>query len=341
MSLPHLKTMTNFGFETLRESPNTRRKESLFHDIRAEAPHRVNQSRKCRSCDGSPLPYPDDVTVERRPSYKRRNVPSVVAPLGVLLPISSNESNQSVSPFSRTPSPRDSTSPHSAEKVRFRFSPKKEKRRTISPTSPQHQNKFSMAGARRQSCGPRLLVEDADEPRKLITNNNKHNVLCKSLSMNYEFIDQNEEDGSYIPGREYGKVDLLLEYTSDSKLLMVTLIQFKSLQNKRHDIHISPFATICLMPGKIQRQTSPVATNSSETFIFRDICEDQIESLKVRLRLYNKVQGLRRKDFLGEAMMYLQDYSLLQPLHINCDLQEKERNNVSLIKIYYILINPL
>ena len=330
MSLPHLKTFTNFGFETLRESPNTRRKESLFHNVYAENAHRVTPNRKSRSCDGSPIPFnPDDATTERRPSYKRRNVPSVVAPLGVLLPLSSNESNQTISPFSRSPSPRESTSPRSAEKVRFRFSPKKEKScRSVSPTTIRE--RIMMSGARRQSCGPRLLVEDVDEPRKCLNNNNKHMALCKSLSMNSDFIDdQNIEDVMQMSDGDFGIIDLVMQFNINSKMLAVTILNCRNILTKRPDLPILPFATVCLMPGKIQRQTLSLVPNANETFMFKDLSQEQLEKLKLRIRLYNKVQGLRRKDFLGEAMVYLQDYSIMEPVHINCQLQEKERNNVS------------
>lgn len=332
MSLPHLKTMTNFGFETLRESPNTRRKESLFHD--APSVSRSSINRKCQSYDGSAFEFSDEVKMDRRHSYKRRNVPSVVAPLGVLLPLSCNEA--SPNSYSKSPSPRDSVSPRS-DKLRFKFSPKKEKRRTPSPTSPQQaREKVNMwlINGRRQSCGPRLLIEDTDlEPPK--TSAPKHNVLCKSLSMNSEFVNRCEESDSSSDA-DYGSVELCLEYTASAKQLKVTLVKCLELNKKKPDMQLNPYATVCLMPGKLQRSISSVIRNCNdpsfmETFLFKDLSEEQLQEGKLRIRLYHKSQSLRRKDFLGEIMMYLQDFDLSQQVHIHRKLENKERDNVGII----------
>ena len=100
MGLDHFKSRTNYGFEYMKEKPHTRRKESLFHSggeihlstslssatrsNSLKAPS-VNDRRGSDSPlqDGSESPV---FVPLRRKSSKRRNVPSVIAPLGVVTP---------------------------------------------------------------------------------------------------------------------------------------------------------------------------------------------------------------------------------------------------------------
>ena len=95
----HLQTETKFGFATVRERPNSRRKESLFHDGEVSAFARSASRRNKSPVDGHPPLYSTqsftsdtrsrrtdtEVAFVRRYSHKRRNVPSLVAPLGVIL----------------------------------------------------------------------------------------------------------------------------------------------------------------------------------------------------------------------------------------------------------------
>ena len=123
MTLDHFKARTTYGFETLKEMPHTRRKESLFHldaiDPSGHNMSSINRSRShsVKSRTRTPSPklseYPSHkeypaqrgstsggdsppdgivepphlfVPIQRRKSSKRRNVKSMVAPLGVVLP---------------------------------------------------------------------------------------------------------------------------------------------------------------------------------------------------------------------------------------------------------------
>ncbi len=116
MTLDHFKAQTTYGFETLKEMPHTRRKESLYfiQDGLDSAGHNKSglsrsYSVKARTRTPSPKHHehpsphsgsasggnsPTDcmepphlfVPIQRRKSSKRRNVHSMVAPLGVVLP---------------------------------------------------------------------------------------------------------------------------------------------------------------------------------------------------------------------------------------------------------------
>ncbi len=114
MTLDHFKAQTTYGFETLREMPHTRRKESLYfiqdgidakgHDdsnlsrsksvktrIRTPSPkHHKHPSPHSASGGNSPTDCMEPphlfVPIQKRKSSKRRNVHSMVAPLGVVLP---------------------------------------------------------------------------------------------------------------------------------------------------------------------------------------------------------------------------------------------------------------
>ena len=100
MGLDHFKSRTNYGFEYMKEKPHTRRKESLFqsggeiHLSTSSSSATRSNSLKAPSVNdrrGSDSPLQDGsespIFVHlRRKSSKRRNVPSVIAPLGVVTP---------------------------------------------------------------------------------------------------------------------------------------------------------------------------------------------------------------------------------------------------------------
>ena len=97
MSLPHFKVKTNFGFDTLSQAPHTRRRESLFHlpasGTDTPSLNRNSSQRRHKNYDGTSSPLTplisidldddDDEPLMRNQSCKRRNVPSVVTPLGM------------------------------------------------------------------------------------------------------------------------------------------------------------------------------------------------------------------------------------------------------------------
>ena len=116
MTLEHFKAQTTYGFETLREMPHTRRKESLYFiqdgmDAKGNNKSALSRSYSVKTRTRTPSPKhhehpsphsgsasggnsPTDcmepphlfVPIQRRKSSKRRNVHSMVAPLGVVLP---------------------------------------------------------------------------------------------------------------------------------------------------------------------------------------------------------------------------------------------------------------
>ena len=102
MGLDHFKSKTTYGFEHLKEKPHTRRKESLFHSgggeilINTPSGSGVNRSMSLkapsveeRGSDVTPHDRGFDspqFSHVRRKSSKRRNVTSVIAPLGVVTP---------------------------------------------------------------------------------------------------------------------------------------------------------------------------------------------------------------------------------------------------------------
>ena len=98
MSLPHFKVKTVFGFDTLTQNPHTRRRESLFHTIGADSSPTMNRTSPNRrshkernegpvSPKAAPVISVDpDISdsLFRKPSCKRRNVPSLITPLGLV-----------------------------------------------------------------------------------------------------------------------------------------------------------------------------------------------------------------------------------------------------------------
>ena len=93
LSLSHIPHETKFGVTVVRERPTSRRKESLFHDPEAPVFSSKRSFRRNHQDAYSPeLTLPKCVhspnnafSFIRQSSHKRRNVPSLVAPLGVIL----------------------------------------------------------------------------------------------------------------------------------------------------------------------------------------------------------------------------------------------------------------
>ena len=90
LSLSHGQSETKYGVSTIREKPNSRRRESLFHEgeigSRSLRRHRSDTSPQfdlAKSLHSKKSEQ--ECTLLRRFSHKRRNVPSLVAPLGVIL----------------------------------------------------------------------------------------------------------------------------------------------------------------------------------------------------------------------------------------------------------------
>ena len=106
LSLPHLKMRTQFGFETLSESPHTRRKESLFHaedgaNGAGKRPSFLGRVKRKTPGEGPQIITEDADQGHPAPSSRRgkrrHNVPAVIAPLGVVLSPNARSSSVSMS----------------------------------------------------------------------------------------------------------------------------------------------------------------------------------------------------------------------------------------------------
>ena len=131
---------------------------------------------------------------------------------------------------------------------------------------------------------------------------------------------------------QLGELKFAIHYLLDSKQLCVELIKAENLG--QGNSNINPFAKICLMPGKAQKQTSSVEKHTlnpvyNQKFYFKDLSLDQVQDMKLRIRFYHKSQNLRKDDFLGEMQTALTTFDLLQETRLWKELEPKSQSEVS------------
>lgn len=367
MSLPHLKAVTTYGFETLSECPNTRRKESLFHDgdlSPGQEPLNVRmQRRRVNSADSPRSPISEDGEIRvpqrklsgrgsapavvsdvecrltRKQSSKRRNVPSLVAPLGVVLPqqrrsigetgsplLLATPSNNSCCTSPRGPSPISFGEKCSSNSKRWDFINVKDSstggRRRRSGSLGRDDLRYAVSQSneltaethtggkilfRRNSCSPNLM-DDASSQSSY--GSSLHDTASKRSSLPQSCSCQGTE---IIP--DLGQLHFSFQYESANSQFRVSLLRASKLVAARQGQDLNPYAKVYLMPGKMQKQSSVICRHTSspefnQDFLFRDLTLKQLTDMKLRIKMYSKNQNLRRADFLGEVQVALTDYSL-------------------------------
>ncbi len=367
LSLPHLKTLTVFGFETLRESPNTRRKESLFHCdsdsslAGSNNPYRVHH--KAKSGEKSPpaMLNENEKNMVRKPSYKRRDVASVVAPLGVVLPpqqsgLGDSPQNSSIHIMPSSPDNDNVQFSPGTVNRRYDFSQNERlfsRRRSSSVIIEGKCNKCSSMDSssstepspniRRKSCEPKLSVNQSEHTK--MQSRNTLNIpnapqspdMCQSpsatsdLSLSCSCQSINNVETQAIS--ELGEVKFAVQYTPGSKQLCVQLLKAENLGKNNNLVNVNAFAKLCLMPGKTQKQISNLSKQNSnpvynQAFYFKNLTLEQIYDTRLRIKFYHKSQTLRREVFLGEVQVVLGSFNLLQETRMWKQLDPKSHSEV-------------
>ena len=371
ISLPHFRKKTSYGFVTVSQSPHTRRKESLFHDADI-SPTNSPLIRKFSGKSFSDFTG-DKVNLTRRAS-RRRNVQSVVAPLGVI-PIPHGGAGKSEeSPLSSPglASPSSNSSPGGTpetvhrdlfeEKVENGLTRKSSRRNRMyyrrrsslhgldaaqggedgnddSETSPD-----PSPGIRRRSNGTIMPVEVGWLKRKsapaFMEGAHLHKPLVvKSFSCADDLAicktDQFEINKLHAKLiAEEGELKLSMRYLPEKHSLRVVLLKAENLGGpNRSDQSINAFVRMCLMPGKVQKQTSSIIKHTkdpmfNEDFYFSDLTLEQLKTMKLRLKVLHKSHNLKRTEFLGEIQMPLNELDLLHERRMWKDLQPRIETEV-------------
>ncbi|NXI37990.1 C2C4C protein, partial [Galbula dea] len=287
MSLPYVpKAQTSYGFTTLTESPHTRRKESLFHS---------EHSSLCPSPATSP-------SAQRRTKLNGESGRRTPADLGAALmhpsryfsggesdTCSSAESSPFGSPLlSRSVSLLKIFSQESQSKV-IKLKHSVARNSSLSTddssadTSPSTQRRSRSAPAGGQP--PTTLL-----PLDLPPGRDREHSLRLSRG---------------------GSLRLAAEYDPSNARLRVRLVSAEDLYDALVDLRsINCCVSLCLNPGKLQKQRSTIVKNSrnpifNEDFFFDGLGPGHARKMSLKLKVVNKGSSLKRDTVLGEKELPL------------------------------------
>ncbi|KAM3875877.1 C2 calcium-dependent domain-containing protein 4C [Diretmus argenteus] len=277
MSLPYVpKTQTSYGFATLKESPHTRRKESLFHSdltspITSPNTQRKTQGKSGGSEGGNHL-NPGDFNTSHINPYRYFSG-------GESDTCSSAES----SPFS---SPLLS---RSASLLKL-FT---------------HETQAKVVKAKRTFARHSSLSTDecsSAEPSPNI----QRRLHVPSLHGGAGASDHGLHKEHTINLHKGGSVRISANYDASTARLRIRILAAESLYDKHFDIKsINCCVSVYLNPGKLQKQRSNIIKNSrnpvfNEDFFFDSVTSAQVKNLAVKFKVVNKGTSLKRDTLLGE-----------------------------------------
>ncbi|NXR42843.1 C2C4C protein, partial [Zosterops hypoxanthus] len=287
MSLPYVpKAQTSYGFATLMESPHTRRKESLFHS---------EHSSLCPSPVTSP-------GAQRKAKLNGESGRRTPADLGAALmhpgryfsggesdTCSSAESSPFGSPLlSRSVSLLKLFSQESQSKV-IKLKHSVARNSSLSTddssadTSPSAQRRARSAPAGTQP--PTALL-----PLDLPAGRDREHSLRLSRG---------------------GSLRLAAEYDPSNARLRVRLVSAEDLYDALVDVRsINCCVSLCLNPGKLQKQRSTIVKNSrnpvfNEDFFFDGLGPGHARKMSLKVKVVNKGSSLKRDTLLGEKELPL------------------------------------
>ncbi|MEQ2180362.1 hypothetical protein GOODEAATRI_000498 [Goodea atripinnis] len=272
MSLPYVpKTQTSYGFATLKESPHTRRKESLFH------------------CElTSPITSPNT----------QRKTPGRGSETGNHL----TPADCTTSPY-RYFSGGESDTCSSAESSPF-SSPLLSRSASLLKIF-THETQAKVVKAKRTLARHSSLSTDecsSAEPSPNI----QRRLRIPSLHGTTGASDHGLQREHTINLHKGGTVRISANYDSSTSRLLIRVLAAESLYDKHVDIKsINCCVSVYLNPGKLQKQRSNIIKNSrnpvfNEDFFFDSISSVQAKNLSVKFKVVNKGTSLKRDTLLGE-----------------------------------------
>ncbi|KAH3707850.1 hypothetical protein DPMN_067268 [Dreissena polymorpha] len=121
-----------------------------------------------------------------------------------------------------------------------------------------------------------------------------------------------ETESLRIPS-SYGQIKLMFQFFNEKNALHVTLLKGANIgQQERGNMGI--FASICLMPGKLQKRASDERHNTHdpvmyEMFVFRASLGELLDR-QLRIKFYDKPGVFSRTRPIGECLIPLYPYDL-------------------------------
>lgn len=133
---------------------------------------------------------------------------------------------------------------------------------------------------------------------------------------------------------ERGDIKFSFQYFPATKRLKVILIRAEGLRfPSKPDLVLNPFFKVCLMPGKLQKQsTEPTRQTAApilnKEFFFTDLNLEEMKNLRLRIMTFHKAHHLKLPEYLGEVNVPLTNYDLLMENRMWNDLHFKPYKKV-------------
>ncbi|XP_001374460.1 C2 calcium-dependent domain-containing protein 4B [Monodelphis domestica] len=316
LSLPHLpRQPTSYGFCALLESPNTRRKESLFLGSSAAAAALLLQAPSQSLLRPRAHTYCGSGGTNASCNLRGRRV----APDSLAIGCSSSSSSSASSSPCRSPRPQEATAKRSRSRQRYR-------RLLRAPDA---------LGRALRASGSRVLArarsvsstEDDDEDYEAVgdARSISQTATCQSGSAQTRALSPSPSPSPLGPlqerlevqstlalGCDGGALHLATEYCSVSQRLRIRLLSAQGL----YSCTAEPGAIGCrvsitlVLPGKTHKQRSAVVRRSrnpvfNEDFFFEGLSENDLRRTAVRVKAENKGRGLERDRLLGRGELEL------------------------------------
>ncbi|KAG7283688.1 hypothetical protein CRUP_020461 [Coryphaenoides rupestris] len=299
MSLPYVpKTQTSYGFATLKESPHTRRKESLFHCELTSPITSPNAQRKGGGGNVGETAGSSTTTTSSTTSNH-------------LNPADFNTSH--MNPY-RYFSGGESDTCSSAESSPFN-SPLLSRSASLLKIF-THETQAKVVKAKRTFARHSSLSTDEcssaepspNVPRRL---HGAGSSSGGSGSVSDHHHHQGLQREHTINLHKGGTVRVSADYDAGTARLRVRVLAAESLYDKPVDIKsIHCCVSVYLNPGKLQKQRSNIIKNSrnpafNEDFFFDAVTPAQVKSLALKIKVVNKGTSLKRDTLLGEREVAL------------------------------------
>ncbi|XP_064186435.1 C2 calcium-dependent domain-containing protein 4C-like [Anguilla rostrata] len=289
MSLPYVpKTQTSYGFATLTESPHTRRKESLFHSDHA----------------------PPGASPVTSPNAQRRKSPGGVGGGGGGAEVDAHHLNPAdlsnvshMNPY-RYFSGGESDTCSSAESSPF-GSPLLSRSASLLKIF-THETQAKVSRAKRSFARHSSLSTDecsSAEPSPSVPRRARGSSGRGGAGGGARDAPQREHTVNLHRG---GTVRLCVDYDAGAARLRIRVLAAEDLYDRLADVKgINCCVSLCLNPGKLQKQRSNIIKNSrnpvfNEDFFFDAVPAAQVKSLAVKIKVVNKGTSLKRDTLLGE-----------------------------------------
>ncbi|KAM4748950.1 C2 calcium-dependent domain-containing protein 4C-like [Rhinophrynus dorsalis] len=288
LSLPHLlKAQTSYGFCTLLESPNTRRKESLFHNDLADFPFLLSRSRSNTISYRGTFSPSSFTTLQLRPLSRSGTLDSDTA--------SSTDSSPFSSPLLHRSLPSAFLKALSQDKM----FPKA--LRVSCKTSALRNNSVSTDEDSSADSSPCVTRRTSDEWAQPPSYSNTDHVLS---------LDQLPLDIT-VTLDTGGILRLTTEYCIENRRLRIRLVSAEGLYKPSTDPkNISCCVSLSLAPGKKQKQRSALIRGSRNPIFNEDFYFEGVESCgllqkTLKFKALNKGSCVRRESILGRSKIPL------------------------------------